>query len=79
MKEEYKLETRDGTDNRLIKVDDKKYRLKTPFCYRTGFESDNPDIITFIDPSGGPFITPGFEVDGHKVKAIHKHAIIEFE
>lgn len=80
MKHEILLYSRGGIDNRLVRVggeDSTKYELKTPLDYRVGF-TDNGDY-TFIDPSGGPFITVGSEIDGHKVKAIHKGAIIEFE
>lgn len=81
MKPEIKLLSRDGTDNRLIQIDEQPmmYKLQTPYCYRVGFKDGTKSEIAFIDPSGGPFITEGTEIEGHKVKAIHNDGIIEFE
>lgn len=36
---------------------------------RVGYDNENSTEYSFIDPSGGPFITPGYEVideDGNK-------------
>lgn len=80
MKPEIQLYSRGNIDNRLVRVggeDSTKYELKTSLNYRVGFTEDNE--YTFIDPAGGPFIAVGSEIEGHKVKAIHKGAIIEFE
>lgn len=80
MKPEIQLLSRGGIDNRLVRVggeDSTKYELKTPLSYRVGFNDDG--VYAFIDPSGGPFMTVGSEIDGHIVKAIHEGAIIEFE
>ena len=81
MKSEIKLCSRDGTDNRLIQIDDEplKFKLKTDYCYRAGIIDNNPEEYSFIDPSGGPFISIGSEIEGHKVKNIYKGGIIEFE
>lgn len=83
MKSEIQLNSRYGEDNRLVRVGDEdslKYRLKpSTDTYRVGIIEGNPDEYSFIDPSGGPFITIGSEIEGHKVKAIHKGGIIEFE
>lgn len=82
MKKEIKLNSRDNLDNKLIRIGDEtslKYQLQTNYNYRVGFEDNNLDVYTFIDPAGGPFITVGTEIDGHKVKAIYSPAIIEFE
>lgn len=56
MKDVIKLQSRDGTDNRLVKVGERMYELKTPYCCRAGFVSENK---AFIDPSGGPMIVEG--------------------
>jgi hypothetical protein len=56
MKDVIKLQSRDGTDNRLVKVGERRYELKTPYCYRAGFVSENK---AFIDPSGGPMMVVG--------------------
>ena len=81
MKTEIKLESRGGLNNKLVQLKDEplKFQLKTDFNYRVGFNDEAKDEYTFIDPAGGPFIAVGSEIDGHKVKAIHKGAIIVFE
>lgn len=56
MKDIIKLDSRDGTENTLIKVSEKKYKLKTPYGYRVCYEGDK---VKFIDPSGGPMIVVG--------------------
>jgi hypothetical protein len=82
MKPEILLNSRYGEDNRLIREGSEgslRYKLQTRFNYRAGIIEDNPDEYSFIDPSGGPYITIGSEIDGHIVKSIHKGGIIEFE
>lgn len=82
MKSEIKLNSRDGDSNKLVRIgeeDSLKYKLESKFYYRAGIIEDNPDEYSFIDPSGGPFITVGSKIDGHVVKAIYKGGIIEFE
>ena len=37
MKDVIKLQSRDGTDNRLVKVGERRYELKTPYCCRAGY------------------------------------------
>lgn len=79
---EFQLGSRGGIDNRLVRIGDEssnKYRLETQLNYRCGIIEDNPDEYSFIDPSGGPFMTPGYEINGHKIKSIHSGGIIEFE
>lgn len=83
MKElEFQLNSRGGLDNRLIREGDdssNRYRLDTKFSYRYGIIEGNSDEYSFIDPSGGPFMVPGYEIKGYKIKSIHKGGIIEFE
>lgn len=83
MKSEIQLSSRYGENNILVRIGDEnslKYQLKTSIdTYRIGIIEDNPDEYSFIDPSGGPFITVGSEIEGHVVKAIHKGGIVEFE
>lgn len=82
MKERFELTSRYGDKHILERIGDEtstKYQLHTKFSYRCGITEDTPDMYTFIDPSGGPFITLGYDIEGHKVKAIHSGAIIEFE
>lgn len=56
MKQEIKLKSRGNIDNRLIQLEENssKYKLKTNFDYRVGFEDDNINKYSFIDPAGGP-------------------------
>lgn len=83
MKPEIQLNSRYNEDNRLIRIggeDSLKYKLKASIdTYRVGIIEGNPDEYSFIDPSGGPLITIGSEIDSHIVKSIHKGGIIEFE
>lgn len=83
MKEVIKLNSRYKEDNRLIRIGNDsslKYQLETELdTWRYGIIEDNPDEYSFIDPSGGPFITIGTEIEGHIVKSIHKGGIVEFE
>lgn len=76
-----KLNSRGGTNNKLVQINGEslKYKLETEFCYRVGFKDDSMKECSFIDPSGGPFITIGSVIEGHKVKAIYESGIIEFE
>lgn len=78
---ELQLNSRYGVNNRLIQVesDPLKYKLNSEYNYRVGFNPESPDKLTFIDPEGGPFITVGSKIEGHKVKAIYNGGIIEFE
>lgn len=83
MKEVIKLNSRYRENNRLIRIGDEtslRYQLETELnTWRYGIIEDNTDEYSFIDPSGGPFITKGTEIDEHIVKTIHKGGIIEFE
>lgn len=82
MKPEIQLKSRYGVDNKLVRVDTDSsvfYKLITPHNCRVGISEEDPYKCTFVDPSGGPFIDIGYEIDGHKVKAIHAGFIIELE
>lgn len=81
MKPEIQLNSRGGIDNRLVQVEGSplRFKLKTEFNYRIGFKDGSKEECTFIDPSGGPFITVGSEIEGHVVKAIYKDGTVEFE
>lgn len=56
MKDVILLNSRDGTDNKLVKVTDRSYKLQTPYSYRAGYDGKN---CKFIDPSGGPMLSVG--------------------
>ncbi len=82
MKDTIKLNSRYGKNNKLVRMDNPcpKYQLVTgDDFWRCGIIEDNPNEYSFIDPSGGPFITKGVEIEGHIVKAIYEGGIIEFE
>lgn len=81
MEKKIKLKSRGGLNNYLVQIDDSNplmYKLDTQFSFRIGY-SENNDDLSFIDPAGGPFMTVGCEINGHKIKSIHKGCIIEFE
>lgn len=81
-KQEFQLESRGNIDNRLVRIGDEssnKYRLETKYNYRCGIIEDNPKEYSFIDPAGGPFMAPGYEIEGNKIKTIHEGGVIEFE
>lgn len=78
MEKEIKLQSRGYIDNKLVHIEGNKYQLETQLSYRTGYQ-DDVNQPTFIDPSGGPFMTVGTEINGRKIKALHPGAIIEFE
>lgn len=63
--------------------DEKKCIFKCGEYYRVGFDKPEDTEYLFVDPSGGPFIEPGFKVDeNHVVKSISKHPkgiMVEFE
>ena len=65
MKDVIKLQSRYGIDNRLVKIEEGKYKLITPYCYRSGLVDNNK---AFIDPSGGPMLIEGNYV--HEANAI---------
>lgn len=81
MKPKIQLHSRGSFDNKLIQIEGEplKFKLKTEFNYRVGFKENNMEECTFIDPTGGPFIAIGSEIDGHIVKTIYENGIIEFE
>lgn len=50
--------------------------------YRLGGYNKEEDSYDFVDPSGGPFMRKGTEIDGNIIKSISKDeegVIIEFE
>lgn len=87
MKEKITLRSRYSEDenylNRIGDNNSKVYSLQTKFGFRVGIIDDNPNAYSFVDPSGGPFIQKGTEIDGMIVKSIigegNNGVIIEFE
>lgn len=81
MKSEIKLESRGNLENILVQTENNplRYKLRSEFCCRMGLNKDKPSEANFLDPAGGPFMTVGDIIDGHKIKAIYTDCTIEFE
>lgn len=71
------LPNRDGLVTQFIQVKDNIYKLEQEdfYPYRV---IGTIDDIKAIDPSGGPFISPGYEIDGYVVKEITRQGGIVF-
>lgn len=65
-----KLHSRYGIKNYLEKINNNSYKFITESPYRIGTSKDNE--VIFIDPSGGPMMSVGYEVEeiGKVVKSI---------
>lgn len=86
MKEKIKLQSRYIEDknylNRIGDETSKRYLLQTEYNYRVGLVEGDSSTYSFVDPSGGPFISKGTIIDNNTVKSILKGdegVIIEFE
>ena len=86
MKEKLKLQSRYIEDknylNRIGDETSKRYLLQTEYSYRVGLVEGDSGTYSFVDPSGGPFISKGTIIDNNTVKSILKGdegVIIEFE
>ena len=86
MKEKIKLQSRYIEDknylNRIGDETSKRYLLQTEYSYRVGLVEGDSSNYSFVDPSGGPFISKGTIIDNNTVKSILKGdegVIIEFE
>ena len=83
---EIKLESRYVEDkNYLTRLGDEsstEYLLHSEYSLRAGIVEGDPHTYTFVDPSGGPFITKGTRIGDFIVKSItgeERGIIIEFE
>ena len=68
------MRNRYGNEYHFEKLDDNTYTIKGELEYwrfggREGVEMDLNNL-GFVDPSGGPFISIGYEIEGHKVTNI---------
>ena len=66
------MKNRYGNEYEFVKVDNNTYTIKGDLNYwrfggREGVEGINMNNLGFVDPSGGPFISPGYKIDGYKV------------
>ena len=59
----------------LVSFDKKqvKYKLVTPFsnALRCGLSPNNPEVIEWIDPSGGPLMKLGYKVNDLELVEIY--------
>lgn len=70
LKDKYVLDNRYGDLVQLIKQDGNIYLLDGDLDYmRVGFK-DDPKVVNFVDPSGGPFMRVGAEWDDFTIEAI---------
>lgn len=64
----------------LEQVHDNIYKLELPDPYcRIGIDNDNPNEYTFVDPSGGPFISVGGELYDYQTRDVYKCEKIYWE
>lgn len=85
MKDKIELHSRYINDKHYLeRIGDetsKKYLLHAGEYCRFGI-TDNPDVYSFVDPSGGPFIHKGTTIEGMIVESIiqgNEGIIIKFE
>lgn len=68
------MRNRYGTEYEYVNLGNDKYTITGDLEYwRFGGkegEELNMDDLGFVDPSGGPFISIGYEIDGKSVKRI---------
>lgn len=70
LKDKYVLDNRYGDLIQLVKQDGNLYLLDGDLGYmRVGY-NDNPKVIDFVDPSGGPFMRVGAEWNDFTIEAI---------
>lgn len=75
------LKSRYG-DTWVLEEIDGGLKFTLPPYTRIGFDGDNPNILSFIDPSGGPFLQVGDTLDGKKIIKIedyNSYVIIKLE
>lgn len=59
-----KLHSRNGINNWLVHHKDNTYILESELDHiRVGYMNSDHDIIAFIDPPGGPFMSVGNTLD----------------
>jgi len=79
------MKNRYGNEYSFKKVDDNTYMVVGDLKYwrfggQEGEEEVNMNDLGFVDPSGGPFMAPGFMIEERKVKRIYvKDDLILFE
>lgn len=69
------MKNRYGDEYRFEKVSDNTYTIKGDLNYwrfggKEGQEGIDDNDLGFVDPSGGPFISIGYMIEGRPVKRI---------
>jgi hypothetical protein len=69
------MKNRYGDEYRFEKVNDNTYTIKGDLNYwrfggQEGQEGIDENDLGFVDPSGGPFISIGYMIEGRPVKRI---------
>lgn len=69
------MKNRYGDEYDFVKVDDNTYTIVGSLNYwryggREGQEQMDFNDLGFVDPSGGPFISLGYKIEGKSVKRI---------
>lgn len=69
------MRNRYGNEYHFEKVDDNTYTIEGDLEYwryggKEGGREVDANDLGFVDPSGGPFISIGYEIEGKKVKRI---------
>jgi hypothetical protein len=69
------MRNRYGTEYVFEKTGDNTYTIKGDLKWwryggREGVEGVNQNNLGFVDPSGGPFISMGYEIEGRKITNI---------
>lgn len=69
------MRNRYGDEYEFVKVDENTYTITGDLKYwrfggKEGQDRVNDDDLGFVDPSGGPFISMGYMIEGRPVKNI---------
>jgi len=69
------MKNRYGNEYHFEKIGDNEYTIKGDLSYwrfggREGVEGVDMNNLGYVDPSGGPFISHGYEIEGRKVTNI---------
>jgi len=69
------MKNRYGNEYHFVKTGDNEYTIKGELTHwrfggKEGEEGVSSSDLGFVDPSGGPFISIGYEIEGRKVTNI---------
>lgn len=77
MEKEIKLPNRDGIGTKFVQIENNVYRLEQDMNLSWGITGTLDNIIA-VDPSGGPYITVGYEWNDYVVTDIKNDNGIKF-